>query len=85
VGNAERGEQVSAVLNLLAPYWQQIVGLAVAAVGFAGIYLKGRSDQKAKAKLEDVSNANEIRKAGADARASAASSGVHDNDGWRRD
>jgi hypothetical protein len=75
---------VSAILNLLAPYWQQIVGLAVAAVGFAGIYLKGRSDQKAKAKLEDVSNANEIRRDGAAARADANPDRLH-NDGWRRD
>jgi archaellin len=71
--------------SLLAPVWRYVAAAAAAVLALGGIYLKGRSDQKAKAKLEDVSNANQIRKAGADARASAAAGGVHDNDGWRRD
>lgn len=70
--------------NLLAPYWQQIAGAAVAIIGAVGLYLKGRSDATAEAKLEDVTNANEIRKAGADARSGANPDRVHD-DGWRRD
>jgi hypothetical protein len=73
------------IASLLAPYWQYLVAGVVALAGFVGVYLKGKSDQKAKAKLEDVSNANEIRKAGADARAGAATGGVRDDDGWRRD
>jgi hypothetical protein len=70
--------------SLLAPYWQYIAGGIVALVGLAGVYLKGKSDEKKEAKIDDLTAANEIRKAGADARASAASSGVSD-DGWRRD
>lgn len=71
--------------TLLSEWWPHIMA-ALAAIGaFLGIYLKGRSDQKAKAKLEDVSNANEIRKAGADARASSSAGRLHDSDGWRRD
>lgn len=78
---------MSAILGLLAPYWQQIAGVLAAIAGFAGIYLKGRSDAKTKAKLEDITNANEIRKAGADARAGAAvdPGRLRENDGWRRD
>lgn len=70
--------------NLLAPYWQHIAGAAVAIIGALGLYLKGRSDATAKAKLEDITNANAIRKAGADARSGANPDRVHD-DGWRRD
>lgn len=71
--------------SLLAPVWRWIAaaGAAIAAIGAA--YLKGRSDQKAKAKLEDVTYANEIRKAGADARAGAAAGELRADDGYRRD
>jgi hypothetical protein len=75
----------SFLVNLLAPYWQAIAGGIVAIIGIAGVYLKGKSDQKQKAKIDDLTAANEIRKAGADARADAASGQLHDNDGWRRD
>lgn len=76
---------MTAIVEMLAPWWQQIAGVAIAVLGFVGVYFKGRSDQKAKAKLEDVSNANEIRKAGADARAHAAAGSLRDSDGWKRD
>lgn len=72
------------ITGLIAPYWQQIAGAAIAIIGALGLYLKGRSDATAKAKLEDITNANAIRKAGADARSGANPDGVHD-DGWRRD
>jgi hypothetical protein len=70
--------------SLLAPVWKWLAaaGAAVAAIG--AVYLKGRSDAKARAKLEDLSNANSIRKAGADARASVAADKLHDDDGWKR-
>lgn len=80
---------MSFLSSLLSPVWRWIAaaGAAVAAIG--AIYLKGRSDAAAKAKLEDVSNANAIRKAGADARAGVdadvAAGKLRDTDGWRRD
>ncbi|UQS95240.1 hypothetical protein Pam5_24 [Pseudanabaena phage Pam5] len=73
--------------SLLAPVWRWIAaaGAAIAAIG--AVYLKGRADAKAKAKLEDITNANEIRKAGADARARAdtAPDRLRADDGFRRD
>ncbi len=78
---------MSLFLSLLAPVWRWIAaaGAAVAAIG--AIYLKGRQDAKAKAQLEDLSNANDIRRKGADARANADVSpdGLRKSDGWRRD
>lgn len=75
---------MSAVVALLAPYWKEIAGLLAVFVGGLGLYSKGRSDARTKAELKDVTNANAIRKAGADARAVADADGVRD-DGWRRD
>lgn len=72
------------ITNLFAEYWQQIVGGLAALIGAAGLYLKGRSDAKTKAKLEDVTNANQIRRDGAAARAGADTDRLRD-DGWRRD
>jgi hypothetical protein len=69
---------------LLLANWQAIAGLFAAIAGALGLYLKGRGDAKAKAKLEDITHANEIRRDGASARASADPSRVHD-DGFRRD
>lgn len=75
---------MSLILSLLAPVWRWIAaaGAAVAAIG--AIYLKGRSDAKAKAQLEDVTNANEIRRKGADARASVDPGKLRETDGFRR-
>ena len=69
---------------LLLANWQAIAGFAAMLFGALGLYLKGRGDAKAKAKLEDVTHANEIRRDGAVARASADPSSMH-NDGFRRD
>lgn len=70
--------------SLFAAWWPQIIGGIAALVGLAGVYLKGRGDAKARANLEDVTNANQIRKDGAAARAGADTSKLHD-DGFRRD
>jgi hypothetical protein len=85
MARSEGSQIMNLLASLLAPVWRWLAaaGAAVAAIG--AIYLKGRSDARAKAKLEDVTNANEIRKVGADARASAGAGQLHDNDGWRRD
>lgn len=75
---------MSLLLSLLAPVWRWIAaaGAAVAAIG--AIYLKGRQDAKAKAKLEDLHDANDIRSKGAAARDSAAAGGLRQDDGWER-
>jgi hypothetical protein len=72
---------------LLLANWQAIAGFAAMLFGALGLYLKGRGDAKAKAQLEDITHANSIRKAGADARASAdvAPGRLHDDDGFKRD
>ncbi len=72
---------------LLLGNWQAIAGFAAMLFGALGLYLKGRGDAKAKAQLEDVTNANDIRKAGADARASVdvTPDRLRQSDGWRRD
>jgi len=75
---------MSAILSFLAPFWKEIAGALAGMAAIATVYLKGRSDAKAKAELEDVANANAIRKAGADARDSVSRDGLR-NDGWRRD
>ena len=72
------------IASLLAEWWPQIAAGLVAIAGLFGIYRKGRSDEKQKAKLEDITNANAIRKAGAAARAGADPDRMHD-DGWKRD
>lgn len=75
--------------SLFTTLWSRLAGYVVALGALltilVGAWAKGRSDARAKAKLEDVTNANDIRKAGADARASVGSGKLHDNDGWRRD
>lgn len=80
---------MSAIVGLLTANWQAIAGIFAAIGAVLGIYAKGRSDAKAKAKLEDVTNADTIRKAGADARdrvaADASAGKLRDTDGWRRD
>lgn len=74
---------------MIAWVWAKVSGYAIAAgaviAAVGAIYLKGKSDQKQKAKIDDLTTANDIRKAGADARADAAAGGLRDNDGWRRD
>lgn len=80
---------MSAILALLAPFWREIAAGGAALLAAAGLYLKGRADQKSKAEIGDLRDANEIRKQGADARADAgarnAAGGLRDDDGWRRD
>lgn len=71
-------------VGLLAEFWKPLAAVGAALVACFGIYLKGKSDQKQKAKLDDVTTANEIRRDGAAARAGADPSSLHD-DGWKRD
>lgn len=79
----------AAILSALAPLWKEIAAGAVAILSALALYFKGRSDAKAKAELKDVTNANEIRRDGAqardDARARDAGERLRDDDGWRRD
>ena len=75
---------MSFLTSLLVANWQAIAGVFAAIAGAAGLYLKGRSDATQKAKLEDITDANEIRRDGAAARASVDGR-LSDNDGWRRD
>lgn len=76
---------MSAILgSVLSAWWPQIAGALAAFVAVVGVYLKGRSAERRKAQLEDVSNANQIRKDGADARQRARDGGLSD-DGFRRD
>ena len=77
----------AALLSIITANWQAIAGV-FAMIGTAlGLYAKGRSDAKAKAKLEDITNANEIRRGGAAARASVDTSPerLRQSDGWKRD
>lgn len=79
---------MSALLTgLLAEFWKPLAALFGGLLALAGVYLKARSDANTKAKLEDITNANEIRRDGAAARAGSAvdPDRLHDNDGWRRD
>ena len=75
---------MNAALSILAPFWKEIAGALAGIVAITAVYLKGRGDAKAKAEIEDVKHANDIRKAGADARDSVSRDGLR-NDGWRRD
>jgi len=75
---------MNAALSILAPFWKELAGALAGLVAIAAVYLKGRGDAKAKAEIEDVKHANDIRKAGADARDSVSRDGLR-NDGWRRD
>jgi hypothetical protein len=76
---------VSFLTSLLVANWQAVAGVFAAIAGAAGLYFKGRSDAASKAKLKDITNANEIRRDGAAARASVDPKRLSDNDGWRRD
>ena len=69
--------------GLLAEFWKPLLTALGAIGGSALIYLKGRSDAARKAETGDLRNANEIRKAGADARDRARADGLSD-DGFRR-
>lgn len=75
--------------TFLAPIWRPLAAGAVALLGLASVYLKGRADSARKAELKDLRNANDIRKAGAEARdrahADAAAGQLRDDDGFRRD
>lgn len=75
-------------MTFLSMLWSRFAGWIAAAsaviVALIGLYAKGRSDQKAKAELKDLRNANEIRRDGAAARVGADPDRLHD-DGWRRD
>lgn len=64
-----------------------VLGLGVGLAVLFGAWRKGVTDERAKTKIEDVTNANRIRKDGADARASVDTSpdGLRKNDGWKRD
>ena len=75
---------MNAALSILAPFRKELAGALAGLVAIAAVYLKGRGDAKAKAEIEDVKHANDIRKAGADARDSVSRDGLR-NDGWRRD
>lgn len=73
---------------MISALWSRFAGY-ITALGalltiIVGAFLKGRSDASRAAKLQDIQNANDIRKAGADARADAASGRLRDSDGWRR-
>ena len=71
--------------GLLAEFWKPLAVALGGLLAGLGIYAKGRSDANHKAKLEDITNANEIRRDGAAARASVDPSKLHDDDGFRRD
>lgn len=78
---------MSALLaGLLAEFWKPLAAGAAALLAGFGLYLKGKSDQKQKAKLDDVTTANQIRKDGAAARAGAAvdPDRLRDDDGFKR-
>lgn len=75
---------MSVITSLIAANWQAIAGVFAMIGAALGLYAKGRSDAKAKAKLEDITNANEIRREGAAARNRAADSGLREDDGWER-
>lgn len=80
---------MSVITSLIAANWQAIAGVFAMIGAALGLYAKGRSDQKAKAELKDIANANTIRKAGADARdraaADVAAGRVLEKDKWQRD
>ena len=79
----------AALLSIITANWQAIAGVFAMIGAALGLYAKGLSDAKAKAKLKDITDANRIRKDGADARARAAADiargGLHSDDGWKRD
>lgn len=80
---------MSVIASLVTANWQAIAGVFAMIGAALGLYAKGRSDAKAKAELKDQTNANRIRKDGADARdrfaADVARGGLHNDDGHKRD
>lgn len=78
---------MSFLTSLLVANWQAVAGVFAAIAGALGLYVKGRTDGASKAKLKDVSHANEIRRAGAAAHASvdAAPERLRQSDGFKRD
>lgn len=72
------------LLSLIQPFWQVITAGGAALVVAATLYWKGRADARSAVEKKDLSDANKIRKAGADARAADPADGMH-SDGWRRD
>jgi hypothetical protein len=72
------------IAGLLAEFWKPLAAIVGGLLVGLGVYAKGRSDATSKAKLEDITNANDIRKDGAAARA-GADTGKLSDDGWRRD
>ena len=80
---------MSVITSLIAANWQAIAGVFAMIGAALGLYAKGRSDAKAKAKLEDITHANQIRRDGAQARdraaADVAAGRVLDKDKWQRD
>jgi hypothetical protein len=79
----------AAILSALAPLWREIAGALAALAVAAGLYLKGRRDKAQADRLKDMTDANRIRKDGADARRAAdardSGDGLRRDDGWRRD
>ena len=80
---------MSVITSLIAANWQAIAGVFAMIGAALGLYAKGRSDAKAKAKLKDITDANQIRRDGAQARdraaADVAAGRVLDKDKWQRD
>lgn len=78
---------MSIITSILAAHWEAVAAAVAAIAGAIGFYLKGRSDASSKAKLEDLTHANEIRRDGAAARASvdAAPDRLRQSDGFKRD
>lgn len=79
----------AAIVSIVTANWQAVAGVFAAIAAALGLYAKGRSDAKAKAKQEDTDRALEIHKAGSDARnrvdADIAAGGVLAKDKWQRD
>jgi hypothetical protein len=77
---------MSFLTSFLAANWEALAAAIAAIAGAFGFYLKGRSDAASKAKLKDLTHANEIRRDGAAARASVDISPdrLRDDDGWQR-
>jgi hypothetical protein len=77
----------SIVSAVLGGVWAKLIAIGAAALGVLGIYLKGRSDAKARAKLRGLENArraeNDRLKADEDAARGAAAERLRRD--WSRD
>lgn len=79
------------IATFLGGIWTRVAGYVLAAGAVLailfGAWRKGVTDERSKAKLEDVTNANTILKDSAGARAGVDTSPerLRDDDGWRRD